>query len=886
MKNYLRSGLSSEHGAALVVTLIVLVVLAVVAVAFMQNTGLDRAGSRSAANVYRARLAAEAGLAEAMVLIEQNAANFAYATGSRPLGNGYETFIRRLKTEDGAWQFDGDVVPLHSGIGDGVDIILTGSMTEPGLRQNVAWKAPSLSGDPDDSASPSARYAFWVDEAGAKQNLAWWGGGAAAPVGTALTNLAQIQPLLPDEGGQTAASFPGDALDAIVDERVLEKTNFSFGDKKFTDFVSKFPLPTVATVNLASDELEGRVNSFFFTASSPSGATTPAGTPKLNLAALARYVNQLTTAQGDGSPKAELVELLLKEDPGNAAEAWGGGSLSWLAACKKYSETEQKQIVANIIDYLDDDIIPTTDNVDTPTYFGVEMKLTDEGTIRGHPLVNYVTFGLIFNRNTNSTSENFGKINSTRVLCSAGVVYPWSAKDGATADYEAEISVDVEGEVVNGLGVLGNAAPPYFKTDLDENLANAPTGKFDPFSGYNFPQDVGIAGTANYATRTFGHSATPKDWPERLPSNILFKDIKFEVKKFRLKFTPSDGSDPGYVCILPGGLKAELDEPDISPGLQPGTTGDPSPFFMVKITSSTGGDYSKSKNIYLTSDPRKHFSQGSWESMQSKVPFGNDIPPPADGITAIDVYGGAKGADGKQDVDMNFEWFKDPELENHLSRFSDSGMTSTGELGYIWTGKPWQTLNLVDVSTPKTADWNLLDYVAMGRLADNQGNDAIDGDDPGVTAVSTLPLHAPLGTSVGMKAGLLSQGGFNINTRKQPTLQAVLASSPGASKAAAEQIGREASGSQASAYGEIASLAAAVPGIVAGPGPNKFQREAAQRALAGIAVNHSRVFTVYSVGEYRQGKSASRVQLEADIFVGVDSKSGQPQAQIINQRFL
>jgi hypothetical protein len=54
-----------NKAAALVVTLIVLTALAVVAVAMITNTSLDRTAVASSANIYRAQLAAEAGLAEA-----------------------------------------------------------------------------------------------------------------------------------------------------------------------------------------------------------------------------------------------------------------------------------------------------------------------------------------------------------------------------------------------------------------------------------------------------------------------------------------------------------------------------------------------------------------------------------------------------------------------------------------------------------------------------------------------------------------------------------------------------------------------------------------------------------------------------------------------------
>lgn len=64
-----------QDGAALVVTLIVCTVLAMVVVAMMQTTSSDRASSRSIANQYRAQLAAESGLADAMGLLQTAISN-------------------------------------------------------------------------------------------------------------------------------------------------------------------------------------------------------------------------------------------------------------------------------------------------------------------------------------------------------------------------------------------------------------------------------------------------------------------------------------------------------------------------------------------------------------------------------------------------------------------------------------------------------------------------------------------------------------------------------------------------------------------------------------------------------------------------------------------
>jgi Tfp pilus assembly protein FimT len=55
----------AQQGVALVTTVIVVAVLAVVAVAFMQSTTVDRLSARSVANYYRAKLAADAGAAVA-----------------------------------------------------------------------------------------------------------------------------------------------------------------------------------------------------------------------------------------------------------------------------------------------------------------------------------------------------------------------------------------------------------------------------------------------------------------------------------------------------------------------------------------------------------------------------------------------------------------------------------------------------------------------------------------------------------------------------------------------------------------------------------------------------------------------------------------------------
>jgi hypothetical protein len=475
-----------------------------------------------------------------------------------------------------------------------------------------------------------------------------------------------------------------------------------------------------------------------------------------------------------------------------------------------------------------------------------------------------LTVGLIFNRST-LPGPNQWKINSTRVLCSVGVTYPWSSQNTSTAAYEPEITIRVEGNVSDGLPALGAQAGPYFLPQLGEQLTSRPSPTFERFSGSNFPQAVGIAGSASYATRFFGHSAG--DWPERLPASVQFNDVKLKIEKFRLKYTPTDGRSPGYVFVLPKDQVIELDPPTVSPG-GPG----PGSFF-VKITEAT---YKNSKNLYLNADPRSHFRAGSWTKLASKTPFGTQIPEPADGPDAVEIDSGSDTAsgDGPQGVAMDFTWFKGSSVTNHFNRLSREGMESIGELGYIWTGKPWQTVNLTEVNNASPQDWNLLDYITAGRKS-------------GDFEVPVLPVKAAStnNPAAALKGSLLSSGGFNVNTRKQATITAVMSNAPDIEEGFAAAVLAEPSGSRASAYGEIAALAAAAPNAVSGGASTKFARESVQRALANVAVNHSRIFTVHAAGEYRLGDAVSRAQLEADVFVGVDPATGSAMIQVIDQRF-
>lgn len=864
-----------ESGVALVTTVIVVAVLAVVAVAFMQSASTDRLSSRTVANYHQAQLVAEAGLADAMALLQRSISDFNYMSGSEPTGTGYRTYVRARSVEGGSWVNNSPPVYLDSGVeGDSAEIGVVGPEDDPAIEVRAAYKNLEDSDDP----TAEKRYAFWVDEEGGKQSLDMWDQQSPPAEGYA-DNVAAIPLLLPGLSGGGFDEMPRDIVGVLRTESSskptvlatnLDNTLFNLNLLNVSN-----SLPSVNTANLLSGSAQGRINRYFFGRRNFSSATAPNGRLKLNLRALQNYLNNdpemSNTEQGAGSPRAGLVEYLLQDNPPIAAK-WGGGTLSWLTNLStRYNAAEQKQILANIIDYLDDDIIPTTDSTISPSYFGVESKIDASGNTLGHPYIKFLTPGLLFNRNSNQNGPDFGKINSTRVLLYIGLIYPWNSVVNPAGLYTPEITIEMDGDpVVNGIPAVGDSPADYFGRTLSDNINVQPVDLFVPYSGMNFPASIISRTTRGYETPFFGWSAG--DWPERAPAGITFPKLKFVFRSLRLRYDPIDGRKGGYVQILPPNLEVELLPEPLAPGGSGGA-------FVVKYTEAPFGI---TKNLYLRRDPRANFRTDSWQTFRSAANAGTNIPVPVSdrGIPVpFDITQGVDSArwDGLQGVPKAFNWYTALAVSNHLSRspHGDDAIGSIGEVGYIWTGKPWQTINLTRAENeePQTAEWNLLDYLDAGWL-DAQNN---------IQSVKPLSFLST-GKGSTLANSLVHQGGFNVNTRKPVTASAVTQNleALGVAKDAGERFGEMPTSARPSVYGTLAGMTEL---LVDPAADKKFAKEAVVRALGNSAVGQSRIFTVYSKGQFRKGGSMAEATLEADVFVGVNPDTGGPEIQVINKMF-
>jgi hypothetical protein len=219
-----------EQGAALVVTLIVLVALATVVVAFMQNASMERSSSRSITNVYRAQLAAESGLADFLANLED-----AVRSGSFVVVGNPDPAAGAAFTALGEQQDDGSLqmFPLASIEADERSVSVAKPFSQKALLEaheafvggstnavdiaaawesvgGLAFPAP-LGAEPqasagavvlDDGGKVKTEFAYVATDESAKLNMALFG---AKYVGGSRTNLADNA-----FGGEVAVSGVGE----------------------------------------------------------------------------------------------------------------------------------------------------------------------------------------------------------------------------------------------------------------------------------------------------------------------------------------------------------------------------------------------------------------------------------------------------------------------------------------------------------------------------------------------------------------------------------------------------------------------------------------------------------------------------------------------------
>jgi hypothetical protein len=393
-----------EHGVALVTTVIVVAVLAVVAVAMMQSTTLDRTASRSAMNYAQARATAEAGAAAAQSLLAESLARYPDSVtvwqnigGASPAGTNNEATVLYIRaraddTNRGAVPsaFGPSVVllaqPLVSREGSSPTVLSTNpvnlnslggllpfdtnnmvnlnatNVVRPnpfiGLRSstNGGSQAPVAAAQwiylTNSDGRTNARYAFWVEDESFKVNV------------NTVTNGVRSNGL---GLGPTDARLDGSW--ASSSNRNLNSPDAAAAAIAARTNSGGLPSARTAAPALANLDVAGADELAFLTTAYSAGLNlSRGGFKRFNLN------NAATGATDAGNIRTNLDRIIIAINNSNSIPNFGqrfyrtgtsAAAINSNAVTTNHAEIYLNKIAANLLDYVDADNQPTVINNNT-----------------------------------------------------------------------------------------------------------------------------------------------------------------------------------------------------------------------------------------------------------------------------------------------------------------------------------------------------------------------------------------------------------------------------------------------------------------------------------------------------------------------------------------
>ena len=254
------SYLRHARGFALVITLIVIALLTVIVVAFSSSTSTDRLASRALMNRARAEAAAEAGLAEAVAQFS-GLKDLRFIT-MQPAQLGSAPTLQPL-LPTGELNSSAPSVSLASAAPAGSTPERASIKVNDQIILTADWKS-LLDGPATVTTSKEiARYAFFADESGSKQNIRY-----ASTAGASRKVLAQL-------GEFPLVGAPLPATDNPVP--VSQRLPLTDADRKL------FLTPASANQFTGFPQAPLPADGYSFTTASPAVDLRPDGKPKLDL---------------------------------------------------------------------------------------------------------------------------------------------------------------------------------------------------------------------------------------------------------------------------------------------------------------------------------------------------------------------------------------------------------------------------------------------------------------------------------------------------------------------------------------------------------------------------------------------------------------------------
>ena len=600
---------------------------------FLSSIRIERLTARSYLNIAKAQIAAESGLQMALQNFSPTSGsltNYNYISGVFPNTNGFSK-------RSAPFIIFRDNIGLLTSTNYLYSAITTNSVASIQLVSGEVEVEAGYVNIKNSSGTTSTRFAYWTDEGNSKLNVKVSGGNSNTR--NKLADLSEL-PILDRSNNLLKASDVNS---------IQAKQDFLLTPRSINQIVAFSP---------TADDYD-------FTTSSRSISATPEGNPKLNLQRLKEHVETLPTTQGPVSPRVKLIEQLLNLDgafPPTSENPWGYGNFEVFLS--RYNQTEAKQIVANILDYIDSDIIPTTDGeagaapkkrnstsskrhfqqnefeklnttIAPPSFIGIEARLKNN-LVQGHPFLTFYGFGFHINFN----SSDF---NSAHIYNCWGLANPYespterfsssgSASGGAVKynpkSYAPESQSRARGDVSSSTKHYGGSrGTPNLPTGTDAAWNYFPLGYMareqlfvDGKYGGN------IAGYETITTPRKNSGSFANDYAigylDRYYDDMRIDNFGFSIDAAKLIYTGTD--QVRYLIQDIGILKDEV-VPYPGGTLSSNAYSYANPRFICSLAQKNRPPLN---NWHYLGDPRLSFKRNGWVIDESSDPQTNPQPIP------------------------------------------------------------------------------------------------------------------------------------------------------------------------------------------------------------------------------------------------------------------
>lgn len=707
---------SRPSGFALVVTLVLMALVVAVVVAYLGNTRTDRSTSSLYANRLRAKMMADSGLTAATKLLYENTKYGNYVTampapaapGAAPtpirtelyrptdpssasaspdylrLSNAVgEVLISRVDAAPlpvPTPQFDPRPAPATIPVppaGDPWGLSPTSTTTNSFDFNQTVRVAGNSSGrliHPDGAPALAqwvrvrnslgelvGRYAFFIEDESMKMNVDAAGNNLGSP------NLRVNDLAVP-------AATPASQVQEVDPTALLLAGNRQAANAALAGLGSAGErLPTAATAALLSNWNSTDTYAHLLTALSRDDNTTARGWQRLDL-------NALVASATDNAAKAAVATRIANW----MRDAWTGPTLlSALQYHQMFNDSRLRlQIAANIVDYIDQDNIPTDAGNVIPDGY------TDEVPVLGIEKLPYLVAVEVVYEASNSTAPSPAVIGTYKADLRFRLQFRFINLFDAALDPASTIGrIEVKGVPV--LTKNGPLTPPF---DYESETFTINLGDLKPVNGTGNCDQPGVcsvpAGTDG--TSDSGAKSVQSDWlrSSSVSFNVVANDQnpRFQAGKLTVKVFGKNGERLDDTAMVWNGY---------STGYQgPNSTKD----FLTDATPSTGALKIASINLvagasYETGDPRH---RGRLLDERWRTTNRTDATLPA-GNNRLERFVDKAEVNARS---FGVDWF-DESGNRPLAMIRNGPMLNIGELGQIAaTEYPWRTLYLQHPERP------------------------------------------------------------------------------------------------------------------------------------------------------------------------------------------